>query len=62
MDSPILKGWKDIANFLGVHPDTAEKMCEEEGLPVVKIGGGVFASKNAIHKWIIKYSTLDFRF
>ncbi len=53
-ESPILNGWKEIAEYLGVHPETARKWAEEEGLPVSKIKGKVLASKNAIEAWLIK--------
>ncbi len=54
-DSPLLKGWKDIAAFLGVHEDTAKVMYEQDGLPVTKIRGSFFAAKHIIIAWVIKH-------
>lgn len=51
--SRILKGWKAIAAFLGVHEDTARKLSAHHGLPVAKIDGTVFSSRNVIEAWII---------
>ena len=51
---PILTGWKEIAEFLGVHIETAQRWAKEEGLPITKIGGKVLSSKNAIEIWLLK--------
>ena len=32
-ESPILTGWRQIAAFLNVHPETAMKLSREGGLP-----------------------------
>lgn len=49
----ILNGWKQIAEYLQVHEQTAIKWAAEEGLPCAKIGGQVLASVNSIEVWII---------
>lgn len=55
-DSPILRGFKEIGEFLGVHWVTARKLARENGLPVMELRGQVNASKNAIEAWVIKNS------
>lgn len=55
-NSPILNGWKEIAAFLKVHEETAQEMAKKRGLPVAKVGGRVFASRNAIEAWVVKNS------
>lgn len=52
-DGRILKGWKEIAAFLGVHEDTARKLAEHHGLPVAKVEGIVFSTRNLIEAWVI---------
>ena len=54
IDKPILNGWKEIAEFLGVHIETAQKWAKEMGLPVSCIGRKVLASRNAIEAWLLK--------
>ena len=54
MDTPILRGWKEIAAFLKVHEQTAMKYANNEGLPVVKIDGNVFSTTIMIRRWILE--------
>jgi predicted DNA-binding transcriptional regulator AlpA len=54
-NSPILKGWDEIAAFVKFNKETVWKMVKEDGLPVFKTkAGSVMASKNAIEAWIIE--------
>lgn len=53
-DSPILNGWKEIAEYLKVHEQTAMKLAAEEKLPISKIGGTVFSTRGAIDLWVME--------
>ena len=53
-DSPILSGWKAIAEYLGCGIDTARKY-QGQGMPVRTLDGGLaLSSKDAIHKWVLE--------
>jgi hypothetical protein len=46
-----LKGWKQIADFLG-EPVSVVKRWESEGMPVVKQGRFVTTSPNQLNVWL----------
>lgn len=54
--TPVLNGWKEIAGYLKIHTETATRLADEEGLPVVRAGGLVLTTTNAIEAWILKNS------
>jgi len=62
MDSPILRGYKEIGKFLGVSSITASKLAREHGLPVTKVRDKFCASKNALEAWVIKNRIIHNRF
>ena len=53
MDTPVLKGWKEIAAYLKVDPKTARKLESIHGLPVTKHERVVLSTIYALEKWII---------
>ena len=57
MTSGILAGWKEICAHLKIkRVESAMRLADEEGLPVVRTKGGVYSSINAIEAWILKNS------
>jgi hypothetical protein len=50
--SDILTGWKSIAGFLHVSIRQARSLMKNEGLPVNKKGGNVFATKKKLEEWV----------
>jgi len=54
MDSWI-RTWKNIAAYLGVHPDTAKVWHKQRGMPVYEDPGGVkVALKELLDQWLIE--------
>ena len=49
--SPRVDGWKDIATYLGRDPRTAQRWEKEDGLPVFREGGKVFAYAADLDRW-----------
>ena len=56
-NSPILSGWKDIANYLGKGVRTVQRYESDMGLPIRrpagKSGGSVIAKVGEIDAWVI---------
>ena len=54
MSDGRLRGWKQIADYLGVSPGTAVRWARRPGFPVVRIGegGSVYADKQALDRWL----------
>ncbi len=50
-NSPVLKGWGQIAEFLGQTPAVAQRW-QKEGLPVTREGRFVHASRDQLTAWI----------
>ena len=51
----LLRGWKDVAGYLGVSVRTAQRLAEQAGLPVHRTGhlkGGLSASQEALDAWV----------
>ena len=48
--SPILSGWQEIADFLGMHKTTVQGIKQ---LPVAKINGMIMSSRNALEVWLM---------
>lgn len=46
-----LFGWKEIAEFLGVHEATARDWADEEEMPVRRFGRGVEARRDELREW-----------
>src|SRR5438094_281017 len=53
-DDDRLSGWKDIATYLHFSVRKAQRR-QEKGLPVYRIGGGVYAYKSALESWLKHY-------
>jgi len=49
--SNILVGWKEIAAYLGVNLDTAQRY-EADGLPVYRIKRRVRALRDEVESWV----------
>ena len=52
---PVLRGWKDIAAYVGVSVRTAQRLSGTDGLPARHAGhtkGGVFALPSEIDAWM----------
>lgn len=51
-----LRGWREIAECLGVSETTAKKWAKHCGLPVSKplLRGGVYSSKERLAEWMKK--------
>jgi len=50
-DSEALIGMKTIADYLGVHVDTARKY-EKKGMPINRSSGTPMMTKRAIDLWV----------
>jgi hypothetical protein len=48
---PVLKGWGEIAEFLGQTPSVAQRW-QNEGMPVTREGRFVYASPEALTAWV----------
>lgn len=63
MQSEILSGWKDIANYLGKGVRTVQRYELELGLPVRrpagKAQGSVIATKSELDGWVAAAGLLD---
>lgn len=55
MASPILRGWKEIAEYLKVHPDTAKRWFKNDKMPVNQRNGRVSAIEDELKAWEAKY-------
>lgn len=55
MSSPILRGWKEIAEYLKVHEDTAKRWFKKDRMPVNQRNGRVSADKDELRAWEAKY-------
>jgi hypothetical protein len=54
-DKEILRGWQAICDELGgISENTARKLVDEEGLPVVIIANSPTTTKKALCDWIEK--------
>jgi len=51
--SRVLNGWKEIADYLGCHAETAMEWADSENLPYAKVKGAILTTTNAIELWII---------
>ncbi|MFP4086399.1 MAG: hypothetical protein ACLFUL_06355 [Desulfobacteraceae bacterium] len=51
----ILKGIREIADFLGVGQDRAYRLIDA-GMPVAKIGGYLWAATHEIEAWVVAKS------
>jgi hypothetical protein len=49
--SPLLNGWKKIANFLGQPVSVAERWAKS-GMPVTRAGRRVIADPDALNRWL----------
>ena len=63
-DRAFVVGWKGIAEFLGVHQDTAMEYERDRGLPVrrdrgPKSGVRVYASKAELNTWRLESAPLE---
>ena len=47
-----LKGWKEIADFLGQSVALAQRWSRTEQLPIVKKGRNVTSTKDALNRWL----------
>ncbi len=50
-DISEIRGWASIARFLGQPMTVAQKWSKTEGLPVVRKGRSVTATKDALNGW-----------
>jgi phage terminase Nu1 subunit (DNA packaging protein) len=50
-DPSLLKGWKQIATFLGLPTSTAQRWAQS-GMPVTREGQLVVASPDEINRWL----------
>jgi phage terminase Nu1 subunit (DNA packaging protein) len=46
-----LKGWQEIANFLG-QPISVAQRWAESGMPVQKRGRNVYSSRDQLNRWL----------
>ena len=46
-----LKGWQEIANFLG-RPISVAQRWAESGMPVQKRGRNVYSSRDQLNRWL----------
>lgn len=54
---PLLRGWKDVAGYLGVSVRTAQRLSESDGLPIHRTGhqkGGVCAYPAELDGWVTR--------
>jgi len=49
--SQVLKGWQEIAEFLGQTPAVAQRW-QRAGMPVTREGRFVYASPEALTNWV----------
>jgi hypothetical protein len=47
----VLKGWGEIAEFLGQTPSVAQRW-QNEGMPVTRKGRSVYASPEELSAWV----------
>jgi hypothetical protein len=63
VESEILSGWKDIANYLGKGVRTVQRYERELGLPVRrpsgKMKGSVIATQSELSSWVATGRPLD---
>ena len=52
-NSPILNGWQEIADYLGIHRSSVQEKKIRSTLPIAKIGGNVMTTRNALEVWIV---------
>lgn len=55
---PLLRGWKEIAAYLGVSVRTAQRLAESDALPVHRTGqqkGGVCAYQSDLDAWVVRH-------
>ena len=50
-DADLLRGWQQIAAFLGQAVSVAERWARE-GMPVQRKGRFVYASRNELRRWL----------
>lgn len=43
---------KDVAHYLGLHPDTVYRFVREEKIPHMKIGSRIFFLQDALEEWL----------
>jgi hypothetical protein len=51
----VLKGWKEIAGFLG-EPVSVAQRWESEGLPVARQGRAVTSTPEQLNEWLARVS------
>lgn len=51
MKNQVITGWKDIAGFLGVSPDLAQRFEKKAGLPVTRKLGKVMTTSRKLLTW-----------
>lgn len=49
--SPVLKGWREIAEFLGQTPSVAQRW-QSEGMPITREGRFVYATPGDLTAWV----------
>jgi hypothetical protein len=54
LSSPILNGWKQIAEFLQVHESTAMQWEKDRNLPVKRVGKVVITTTVLLMQWLEK--------
>lgn len=50
--SRVLKGWREIAEFLGQSVPVAQRWQNNEGMPVTREGRSVYASPEDLTAWV----------
>lgn len=56
--SAELKGWRDIATFLGQPTAVAQRWARSEGMPTERRGRYVYASREKLNQWLGRESSV----
>lgn len=59
MTDTLLQGWKEIAGYLRIHPQTAKRYKRKFGMPVCYMPSGKpCISIKMIHQWLLEAERL----